>query len=107
VGGSSVNDVRACGIVHHYKAYPSGSTISLRGTVSPAGIGALKVKVKLKVCSAKVFQPSGDAATIHETTGFYKGRFPAPIAGYYVARAEVERAGVQVARSEKYYFEVR
>jgi hypothetical protein len=107
VGGTSVGGVRACGIVHHYRAYSSGSRISFRGVVVPADSGALKVKVKLKVCTAGTFEPAGDAATVHEKTGSFRGSFPAPIAGYYFARAEVERAGGRVARTDKYYFAVR
>jgi hypothetical protein len=106
VGGASSSGASACGIVHYYKAYGSGSTISFRGLVSPAGIGTLKVKVKLKACTAGIFEPSGDAATIHESTGSYMGSFPAPTAGYYFARADIEQAGVRVARTAKYYFEV-
>jgi hypothetical protein len=75
--------------------------------VAPTGIGDVKVKVKLKACTAGIFEPSGDAATIHTSTGSYKGSFPAPIGGYYFARAEVDRSGVRVARTEKIYFEVR
>jgi hypothetical protein len=101
-----VSGVRACGVVHHYKAYGSGGTITFRGLVSPGGTADVKVKVKLKVCTAGIFQPSGDVITaVHK--GAYRGSFPAPTAGNYFARAEVTRAGVRLARSEKRYFEVR
>jgi hypothetical protein len=105
--GASVGGVRACGIVHHYKAYGSGSTITFRGGVSPAATAGVKVKVKLKVCTAGIFQPSGDVIARVHGSGAYKGSFPAPTAGDYFARAEVTRAGVRLARSEKRYFEVR
>ena len=106
-GGASVGGVRACGVVHHYKAYGSGSTITFRGLVSPPRTADVKVKVKLKVCTAGIFQPSGDVITAVHRKGAYRGSFPAPTAGNYFARAEVTHAGVRLARSEKRYFEVR
>lgn len=105
VAGGSAGSVRACGIVHHYKVYSSSSTISFRGLVSPAG--QAKIKVKLKACSAGIFEPSGEAAAAEQPHGLYRGSFPAPIAGYYYARAEVKQSGATVARSAKSYFEVR
>jgi hypothetical protein len=105
IGGTSVSGVSACGIVHHYRAYGNTGTIRFRGLISPAGTA--KVKLKLKVCTAGAFRDSGEAtATVH-SNGSYKGSLPAPINGYYFARAEVKRGGALVARSEKRYFEVR
>lgn len=105
LGGRSVSAVSACGIVHHYTAYGTAGAIKFRGLISPAGTA--KVKIKLKVCTAGAFQNSGQATATDHASGVYKGSFPAPIAGYYFARAEVKRGGVLVTRSEKRYFEVR
>jgi hypothetical protein len=105
--GGSASGVRECGIVHHYRVYGSSSTIKFRGLVSPAGTANVKVKVKLKMCTAGAFQPSGEATTIRHANNIFKGSFPAPTRGYYYARAEVERSGVRLAKSDKRYFEVR
>lgn len=105
VGGASVAGVRACGVVHHYKRYGSTGMIRFRGLVTPAGV--VKVKVKLKACSADTFQPSGEVIAKEHADGVYKGSFQAPTPGYYFARAEVKRSGMLLARSEKRYFTVR
>lgn len=105
VGGSNGGGITACGLTHHYTSYAAGSTIKFRGAISSPG--SWSVKVKLKACSGGAFRPSGDApAKVHSGVRF-KGSFPAPIGGYYFARAELNRGGSRVARSDKRYFQVR
>ena len=106
VGGSSAGAVAACGVTHHYRVYPTGSTaIRFRGAISAHG--NWKVKLKLKACTAGAFRPSGEAGTTVHVGDIYKGNLVAPIAGFYFARAEVLRSGTLVARSTKRYFEIR
>lgn len=103
--GSNGGAVSACGVTHHYATFPAGSTIKFRGAISTRG--SWSVKVKLKACSGGAFRPSGGAsAKVHAGTT-YKGSFPAPIGGYYFARAELDRGGSHVARSDKRYFRVQ
>jgi hypothetical protein len=105
VDGKAGSGALACGATRNYVTYPAGGTIRFRGTVSPAG--AWEVKLKLKACQAGAFQPAGEAPATLPSKTTYTGSFPAPIAGYYFARAEVKENGTLVARSEKAYFEVR
>ena len=104
-GGGSSGPVAACGVIHHYTIYKAGSTITFRGAVSSNG--HWKVKLKLKACSAGAFENAGQATAKLHAGKKYKGSFPAPIGGYYFARAEVTQGGATVGRSDKSYFEVR
>jgi hypothetical protein len=105
VGASGGGEAAVCGGTRTYAIYPAGGTIRFRGAISNAG--AWKVKVKLKACRADAFQPAGEAAAMLPSKTSYTGSFPAPIAGHYVARAELEQGGVRIARSGKAYFEIR
>lgn len=105
VGQRKTGEAPACGATRSYAIYPAGSTIHFQGTISKAA--AWKVKVKLKACRAGAFQPAGEAAATLPSQTSYVGSFPAPIAGYYVARADLEAGGARFARSDKAYFEIR
>lgn len=106
IGGRSTGPVAACGVTHHYTTYTAGSTIGFRGTISSRGHWS--VKLKLKACSAGAFQSAGEASAKVHAGKEYKGSFPAPIGGYYFARAEVKQdGGTTAGRSDKRYFEVR
>lgn len=105
IAGSPVGAQAACGVTHHYTLYPATSTIRFRGAISRPG--KWSVAVKLKACTAGAFRSSGQVAAKVRPDGRYKGTFPAPIGGYYFARAELELSGRRVARSSKRYFQVR
>jgi hypothetical protein len=105
LGSSERVSAEQCGAVRHYYAYPALGRVGYRGTIAPPG--AWKLTVKLKACYGGSFQSAGDSvATVH-AGGSFAGSFPAPVAGYYAARAEVSRNGLPVARSAKTFFEVR
>jgi hypothetical protein len=105
VGATRGSAALACGATHNYTTYPAGGTIRFRGTISTAGTWS--VKVKLKACQANAFQSSGEASATLPSKTSYAGSFPAPIAGYYFARADLKQNGALVGHSEKAYFEVR
>lgn len=105
VGGEDGSALFACGVTHHYTAYRGGMTIGFRGAVTSAG--RWTIKLKLEACTAGAFRPAGDVRAKLPTSNSYKGSFPAPIAGQYFARAQLELSGALVARSDKHYFEVR
>jgi hypothetical protein len=105
VGGDDAGTVTACGNSHHYHAYTSKGTIQFRGAISPRG--GWSVALKLKACYGGAFQSAGDIPATVDGNGAYHGSFPAPIGGYYFARAELLRSGALVTRSNKRYFEVR
>lgn len=105
VGASNGGAVSACGNTHHYPAYPAQGTIDFRGVISPRGSWA--VAVKLKACYGGAFRSAGDIQATVSSNGGYRGSFPAPIGGYYFARAELKERGALVTRSAKRYFEVR
>jgi hypothetical protein len=94
-----------CGITHHYRVYPSQGTIHFGGTIAPPG--RWSVTVKLKACYGGTFQSAGGAPARATGNGSYSGSFPAPIGGYYYARAELKRNGQFVGRSTKVYFALR
>ena len=95
----------ACGVTHHYDAYPAGATITFRGDVSARA--GWTVHLKLKACAAGVFEPAGDVRIHGHTATAYHGAFAAPTPGSYYARAEVLERGALVARSRKRFFVVR
>jgi hypothetical protein len=103
-GGSNAS-LTACGVVHHYRAYAAGTTVSYSGTVTPVPSGHWKVKLKIKVCSGGAFVDLIKVeATRDKHTGAFAGSFPAPAAGDYEARAELYVADVRTARSDKVHF---
>lgn len=104
-GGGDAGRVTACGNSHHYRAYGGTSTIDFAGTIAPPGDWS--VAVKLKACYGGAFQSAGDIPASVDGNGTFRGHFPAPIGGYYFARAELLRSGALVTRSSKRYFEVR
>jgi hypothetical protein len=103
--GGGRGEATACGATRHYATYSATSTVHFQGTISKAS--AWHVKVKLKACRAGSFQPAGEASAALPSPTSYTGDFPAPIAGYYFARAELEQGGTRFARSSKAYFEIR
>ena len=105
LGGGDAGVITACGKTHQYGAYGSQSTIRFRGTISPPG--SWSVAVKLKACYGGGFQSAGEIHGAVGSAGRFSGSFPAPIGGYYYARAEVLQNGALVTRSQKRYFEVR
>jgi len=105
IGSDNGGEAPACGATRHYAIYPASSTIHFEGTISKAA--AWHVKVKLKACRAGSFQPAGEASATLPSETSYTGDFPAPIAGYYFARADLEQGGARVGRSDKAYFQVR
>jgi hypothetical protein len=104
VGGRNGGEASACGAAHHYRLYPAGGTVHYQGTISARGHWT--VKVKLKACRAGAFQSAGEASANTQSMT-YAGDFPAPIAGYYFARAELKQGGAIVGRGGKAFFEIR
>jgi len=105
LGEGSGGEAAVCGGTRRYAIYSAGSTIHFQGTMTKAA--AWKVKLKLKACRAGAFQPAGEASATLPTNKSYTGSFPAPISGYYFARAELKQGEALVGRSDKAYFEVR
>ena len=106
IDGSSAVALAACGVTHHYTAYRAGATVRFRGRITQPGNWS--VTLKLKACTSGAFRPSGGATgKVLPDRSSYEGSFPAPIGGYYFARAELKQGNALVARSDKRYFHVR
>jgi hypothetical protein len=105
-GGSNAT-LSACGVLHHYRVYAAGTTISYSGTVTPVPTGHWKVKLKIKVCSGGTFIDLVKVdASRNDRTGVFRGTFPAPPTGDYEARAELYVADIRTARSDKSHFAI-
>jgi len=103
-GGGNV-EAQACGALHHFRTYPTATTIAYSGTVSPVPSGSWKVKLKIKVCSRGTFVEFAKLEGSRDRhTGTFRGIFAAPAPGDYEARAELYLAGVETARSDKGHF---
>jgi len=105
LGGSDAGVLTACRKTHSYEAYSSQATVRFRGTISPPG--PWSISIKLKACYGGAFQSAGDIPAAVTAHGTYSGSFPAPIGGYYNARADVREAGALVTHSLKRYFAIR
>ncbi|HEX8977345.1 MAG TPA: hypothetical protein VF781_12590 [Solirubrobacteraceae bacterium] len=98
----------ACGAEHHFRAYSAGTIVRYTGVVSPIPSGRWKVKLKIKVCTKGRFTEVGKIEALrNKHTGAYGGRFQAPAAGTYEARALLYVNGAESAKSRKRHFLTR
>lgn len=99
----------ACGAVHHYRVYPSGTPISYSGSVQSPPAARWKVKLRVKLCRAGTFSDFArfDAQRRNRRTGTFSGTFTAPAAGAYSIRAVLYINGSATAQSAKRHFSTR
>ena len=106
-GGSSTTAV-ACGLKHHQRVYPSGSSIKFSGAVKPIPNTQWKVKIKIKVCQNGTYVDySKFQVPVNKRRGTFKGTFPAPPAGhYYEVTSRLYVTDVEVAKSLEIHFQI-
>lgn len=106
-GGRS-QDLKACGVVHHYAVFTSRAGQEFAGAVAPTPTGRWKVKLKLKACRHGAFTTIAKLpATRDKHTGAFRGVLPRLPQGAYFARASVYVNGVRRAESDKRHFAIR
>lgn len=81
-GGNSY--VVECGYLHHFRTYPTGSTLSFTGAIRPVPRGPWKVELHIKVCQGGAWQDFEKIeAQLNTRTGAFHGTFIAPASGMY------------------------
>lgn len=105
-GGTS-STVTACGLQHHQRRYPGGSTIKFSGSVKPIPNAQWKVKIKIKACQGGAYvDVSKFQVPVNKHTGTFAGTFSAPPAGFYEATARLYITDVEVAKSVERHFQI-
>jgi hypothetical protein len=105
-GGSNAT-LTACGLQHHDRVYPSGSSIVFSGAVTPVPSAQWKVKVKIKICqNGSYVDLSKFQVPVNNHTGSFSGSFPAPASGLYEATARLYITDVEVTKSLEIHFEI-
>lgn len=104
-GGVGSRTLRACGALHHYTLYRTGSRIKIDGSVTPPPT-AFRVKLKVKRCVRGTFRTVWSGGAHERADGTFAGVFVARRRGLYFARAYVHSGGPEF-RSDKQHFQVR
>lgn len=92
--------ISACGSSHRYRTYPTGSSISFSGKVTPVPSGHWKVKLHLKACRGGSFTDFAKLDSRRDKhTGAFSGTFSAPAPGRYSVHAVLYLGGSPSTKS--------
>lgn len=104
-GGTGSRTLRACGALHHYTLYRSGSPIEIDGAARPAP-AAFRAKLKVKQCIRGTFRTIWTTGVHERPDGTFSGVFVARSRGAFFARAYVH-VGARTFKSAEEHFQVR
>jgi hypothetical protein len=101
-GGYANRTLRACALTHHYTLYRRGQAITVKGLVTPAPTGTVRLKLKIKQCLNGRFRTVWIGSGRMHSNGAYVGTLPPRRRGFYFVRAYDEKP--TTVKSDKQYF---